>query len=72
LLQAIIDLQEKIKRGGTLTGVEFDQRNRPEGPPPFDKQELQRRVLRQELIARGRMMKVNPDGTERDRRERAH
>ena len=68
LLQAIIDLQEKIKRGGTLTGVEFERRKNPEGPPPFDPQELKRRVLRQEQIPRGRMMKVNSDGTERDRR----
>jgi len=69
LLQAIIDLQEKIKRGGTLLGSEIDRRTRPEGPPPFDTQELQRRVLRNERIPRGRMMKVNPDGTERNRRD---
>ena len=69
LLQAIIDLQEKIKRGGTLPGVEFDARTKPEGPPPYDKSELNRRVLRAESIPRGRMMKVNSDGTERDRRD---
>jgi NADH-quinone oxidoreductase subunit B len=35
LLQSIIDLQEKIKRTGTLTGREFDRRTRPEGPAPL-------------------------------------
>lgn len=68
LLQAIIDLQEKIKRGGTLLGSDAAARTTPEGPAPFDKQELNRRVLRGESLPRGRMMKVNPDGTERDRR----
>jgi hypothetical protein len=32
-LQSIIDLQEKIKKTGTLTGKEFAQRVLPEGPP---------------------------------------
>jgi NADH-quinone oxidoreductase subunit B len=35
LLQSVIDLQEKIKKTGTLTGKEFQQRVRPEGPAPL-------------------------------------
>jgi NADH-quinone oxidoreductase subunit B len=34
LLQSIIDLQNKIKKGGTLRGKEFVQRVAPEGPAP--------------------------------------
>jgi NADH-quinone oxidoreductase subunit B len=34
LLQSIIDLQEKIKNTGTLTGKEFQQRVAHEGPLP--------------------------------------
>src|SRR5271154_561411 len=32
LIQALIDLQEKIKNTGTLNGTEFKQRTGPEGP----------------------------------------
>jgi NADH-quinone oxidoreductase subunit B len=42
LLQSIIDLQAKIHREGTYEGREFNQRVVPEGPPPFDRQELDR------------------------------
>jgi NADH-quinone oxidoreductase subunit B len=35
LLQSVIDLQEKIQRTGTVTGKEFDARNRPEAPRPL-------------------------------------
>jgi NADH-quinone oxidoreductase subunit B len=70
LLQAIIDLQEKIKREGTLLGGEFVNRTRPEGPSPFDKPELDRVVLRNESLVRGRMMKAQADGNERSRRDR--
>ncbi len=34
LIQSIIDLQDKIRATGTLTGKEFKQRTRPEGPQP--------------------------------------
>jgi NADH-quinone oxidoreductase subunit B len=34
LIQSIIDLQEKIKKSGTLMGKEFAQRKAPEGPVP--------------------------------------
>jgi NADH-quinone oxidoreductase subunit B len=32
LIRSVIDLQEKIKKTGTLTGKEFDRRTMPEGP----------------------------------------
>jgi NADH-quinone oxidoreductase subunit B len=32
LLQSVIDLQDRIRKTGTLTGKEFDQRARPEAP----------------------------------------
>jgi NADH-quinone oxidoreductase subunit B len=34
LLQSIIDLQEKIRKTGTLNGKEFARRTLPEGPVP--------------------------------------
>jgi len=35
LLQAIIDLQDKIQHSGTVMASEFDRRIRPEGPRPL-------------------------------------
>jgi NADH-quinone oxidoreductase subunit B len=35
LIQSVIDLQDKIKRTGTLTGKEFDTRTTYEGPRPL-------------------------------------
>jgi NADH-quinone oxidoreductase subunit B len=35
LLQSVIDLQEKIRRTGTLAGREFPARDRPEKPLPL-------------------------------------
>ena len=35
LIQSILDLQDKIHRTGTLSGKEFRQRTRPEGPSPL-------------------------------------
>jgi NADH-quinone oxidoreductase subunit B len=35
LIQAIIDLQERIQRTGTLTGKEFEKRTRPGCPAPL-------------------------------------
>jgi NADH-quinone oxidoreductase subunit B len=35
LLQSILDLQEKIRKTGTVTGKEFLQRIRPENPLPL-------------------------------------
>jgi NADH-quinone oxidoreductase subunit B len=40
LLAGIIELQKRIKETGTVTGREFAQRIRPNGPPPFDADEL--------------------------------
>ncbi len=34
LIQSIIDLQDKIRKTGTLTGKEFERRVEPEGPVP--------------------------------------
>jgi NADH-quinone oxidoreductase subunit B len=35
IIQSILDLQDKIRKTGTLTGKEFTQRVRPEGPRPL-------------------------------------
>src|SRR5262249_50624617 len=35
ILQAVIDLQEKIRQTGTITGKEFAQRSRSEAPLPL-------------------------------------
>ncbi|MCC6492394.1 MAG: NADH-quinone oxidoreductase subunit NuoB [Pirellulales bacterium] len=43
LIAAVIDMQEKIERTGTLSGREFGGRTAPAGPPPFDIDELRRR-----------------------------
>ena len=40
LLAGIIELQNKMKRTGTITGREFVQQTTPMGPPPFDADEL--------------------------------
>jgi NADH-quinone oxidoreductase subunit B len=35
IMQSVIDLQEKIRKTGTLTGKEFERRNSPEAPRPL-------------------------------------
>jgi NADH-quinone oxidoreductase subunit B len=42
LLAAIIEMQGKIMRTGTITGREFAERRSSTGPPPFDRDELRR------------------------------
>jgi NADH-quinone oxidoreductase subunit B len=42
LLAALIEMQAKIMRTGTLYGREFAQRTKSDGPPPFDLDELRR------------------------------
>jgi NADH-quinone oxidoreductase subunit B len=42
LLAAIIEMQQKIMRTGTITGREFADRTSPTGPPPFDRDEMRR------------------------------
>ena len=42
LLAAIIEMQQKIMRTGTLRGSEFAGRTEPTGPPPFDRDEMRR------------------------------
>jgi NADH-quinone oxidoreductase subunit B len=43
LLAALMEIQKKIQKTGTLTGREFAQRTTPTGPAPFDIDELRRR-----------------------------
>ena len=49
LIRSIIDLQDKIKRSGTLTANEFYKRSEPEGPVRFEPGELERMRERQPL-----------------------
>ncbi len=49
LIRAVLDLQEKIQAGGTIQGSEFEVRDRPEGPPRFDPDELYRIRVRDDL-----------------------
>jgi NADH-quinone oxidoreductase subunit B len=42
LLAALIEMQSKIKRTGTMQGGEFLERTRPTGPAPLDLQEIRR------------------------------
>jgi NADH-quinone oxidoreductase subunit B len=42
LLAALIEMQEKIMRTGTLFGREFAGRTKSDGPPPFDRDEVRR------------------------------
>jgi len=42
LLAAVIDMQEKVRRTGTILGREFDVRDTPSGPTPFDSDERYR------------------------------
>jgi NADH-quinone oxidoreductase subunit B len=37
LIRSVMDLQEKIKAGGTYSGREFRDRDKPEGPVPLSK-----------------------------------
>jgi NADH-quinone oxidoreductase subunit B len=47
LIQGIMDLQEKIKKGGTMLGTEFEMRTVPEGPPKYDPGEVRRVMFRE-------------------------
>jgi NADH-quinone oxidoreductase subunit B len=42
LIAAIIEMQDKIMRTGTITGREFMARTTPDGPAPYDIDELRR------------------------------
>jgi NADH-quinone oxidoreductase subunit B len=52
LLASIIELQDAIKKNGTLTGKEFAERRLPEGPAPLSIDELRR--SRDFLLAQAR------------------
>jgi NADH-quinone oxidoreductase subunit B len=47
LIQGIMDLQAKIKKGGTMLGTEFALRTMPEGPPKYDPGEKRRGMFRE-------------------------
>ena len=47
LIQGIMDLQAKIKKGGTMLGTEFEARTVPEGPPKYDPGEKRRVIFRE-------------------------
>lgn len=42
LIKALIDLQDKIQKTGTVHFTEFSQREKPEGPAVFDESEIAR------------------------------
>jgi len=56
LIQGVMDLQEKIKRGGTMAGAEFASRSTPEGPAKFDPGDVRRSVFREAPTADARQM----------------
>ena len=47
LIAGIMELQKVIKKGGTMSGVEFAKRTKPEGPQPFDPGDIERVQLRE-------------------------
>ncbi len=47
LIQGIMDLQAKIKKGGTHDGSEFAKRTTPEGPGKYDPGEMRRLLFRE-------------------------
>lgn len=52
LMAGIIALQDKIQTGGTLNGTEFGKRTQPDGPTPFDLDELIRiREANEKLVS---------------------
>jgi NADH-quinone oxidoreductase subunit B len=56
LIAGIMELQNKIKQGGTMSGVEFSRRTLPEGPTPFDPGDVDRLQLRETPEADDRQM----------------
>lgn len=57
LLASIIELQDVIKKNGTLTGKEFAERRQPEGPAPLSIDELRR--SRDFLLAQARQQPID-------------
>jgi NADH-quinone oxidoreductase subunit B len=47
LIAGIMELQQKIKQGGTFTGAEFADRTVPEGPPTLDPGDIKRLRFRE-------------------------
>ena len=42
LIRGVIELQDVVRKTGTITGREFDKRTTPTGPKPLDDDEIQR------------------------------
>ncbi len=47
LIAGVMELQAKIKAGGTMNGAEFAKRISPEGPSPFDPGDIDRLKFRE-------------------------
>jgi NADH-quinone oxidoreductase subunit B len=56
LIAGIMELQAKIKKGGTMAGSEFAKRTIPEGPSPFDRGDIDRLKVREFPEADDRQM----------------
>ena len=56
LIQGIMELQEKIKKGGTMAGSEFATRTTPEGPAKYDGGEVRRALFREPPAPDARQM----------------
>jgi NADH-quinone oxidoreductase subunit B len=47
LIAGVMELQKKIKKGGTMSGAEFALRVLPEGPPPLERGDIDRLRFRE-------------------------
>jgi NADH-quinone oxidoreductase subunit B len=56
LIAGVMELQKKIKQGGTMSGKEFALRVLPEGPAPFDPGDIDRLKFRETPAADEREM----------------
>jgi NADH-quinone oxidoreductase subunit B len=56
LIAGVMELQKKIKKGGTMSGAEFALRILPEGPPPLEPGDIDRLKFREAPAADDREM----------------
>jgi NADH-quinone oxidoreductase subunit B len=56
LIAGVMELQNKIKKGGTMSGAEFALRVLPEGPPPLEPGDIDRVKFREAPAADDREM----------------
>ncbi len=56
LIAGVMELQAKIKSGGTMSGAEFAKRIRPEGPSPLDPGDIDRLKFREPTASDVRQM----------------